>query len=347
MAKTKIILADLDEKYLAPIEMKFLEELDDDIEMEVISRIEYFEEYFQQPRSADILVISDELYSSDLQKHGINHVFVLVEQMTQGSTEELLIKKIFKYSSTKEIYSQVSGVIRPEGTQKQKTTVIVVTSASGGTGKTTLAMGISSCLVKNYKRVLYLNVEGINSFQYMLNNRTPIPSNVYQEFKNTKPDLYSRIRHVIRNERFDYLPPFGAAISSLSIDYSMYKELIESVKLTKEYDAIIVDTDAIFNEAKSDLIMQADKVIMTVNQSKASVFAMNMLLKNMSCNVPDKFYFICNDYVEEADNALLSNETKPAFVVSDYINHIENIDRMTVNDLDKVADIQKLSVLIM
>jgi len=43
MAKIKILLADADEKYLRPLEYKFVKELDDIATISVITDIEYFE----------------------------------------------------------------------------------------------------------------------------------------------------------------------------------------------------------------------------------------------------------------------------------------------------------------
>ena len=351
MAKVKVILADLDEKYLAPIEMKFLEELDDEIELEIITQESYFDEYFSQPRSVDILVVDEELYNPSLQRHNISNLFILAEHVEEGGTEDLLATRLFKYTSIKEIYNQIIAASASELSSKsakaKETRVILFTSASGGTGKTTLALGVAACLAKSFKKVLYINIEGINSFQYMLSNRAAVPSSAYQEFKKLNSDLFNRIRHVIRNEKFDYLPPFGAALSSLGIQYGMYKELIQSVKLSKEYDAIIVDTDAIFNESKAELIMLADKVVMVLNQTKASVFATNMLTKNMNCNDVEKFYFICNKYSSEKENYLINGQETLSFIVTDYVYRFVDEQEVLLNGFEKNADMQKISVLVM
>ena len=104
MGKTTIILADTDEKFLAPLEIKFLEELDDNAVLEVITDPAFFEEYFSSPKSASVLLVSEELYTSALQRHTINNIFVLSENTEEGRTEDLIITKIFKYTSPKDIY---------------------------------------------------------------------------------------------------------------------------------------------------------------------------------------------------------------------------------------------------
>lgn len=350
MGKPVVILADTDEKYLSPLELKFLEELNDTIELELITDEEYFNEHFSHPQNADVLVVSEELYSRDIQKHNIANIFVLTEQVDAEGTDDLIINKLFKYTSIKEIYNQIistsSGIIDSEIQKTKETLVVLVYSASGGVGKTTTALGISACLAQSYKKVLYINAERINSFQHNLNNSTPMPASIYPELKNANVDLFNRIRHVIRNEKFDYLPPFSAAISSLNIDYSIYGEIVKSAKLTKEYDVILVDTDSVFDSEKAALITQANKVVMVVEQSKNSVHAMNMLLKNMSCNDNEKYYFVCNNFDAEKNNALVDSVNKPNFIVNEYIEHIENMDEVTITNLATKSDIQKVSFLV-
>ena len=74
MSKPLIIIADTDELYLTNLERKFLEEFDDQIDLEIISDADYFEKRFETPLSVEILVVSEKLYSSSLQKHNISNV---------------------------------------------------------------------------------------------------------------------------------------------------------------------------------------------------------------------------------------------------------------------------------
>ena len=75
MAKSTIILADTDEKFLTPLELKFVEELDEDADIELITDSSYFNEYFSSPQSANVLVVSEDLYPNNLQKHIFNKTF--------------------------------------------------------------------------------------------------------------------------------------------------------------------------------------------------------------------------------------------------------------------------------
>jgi len=350
MKKPRVIFADTDEQYLVPLELKFLEELGDMIDLEIITDAAFFEGYFSKPRNADVLVISDGLYSRDLQKHNISNIFVLTEQSEDGEAGDPGITMIYKYTTVKEIYSQIlaasSGTIRTETHKTKETTVVLVYSPSGGVGKTTLALGMCACYTQGYKKVLYINAEQINTFQHWMSNQAAIPSSMYAEFMTGGGDLYNRIKHVIRKEKFDYLPPFGAMLSSLSMNLSIYEEIVRAIRLTKEYDIIIIDTDSAFDSFKASFVAKADKVVMVLEQSKASVFAMNMLMKNMSCDDDDKYYFVCNKFDKNKSNALIVADIKQGFIVSEYVGHIDDVDSITLSGLAGNADIQKISFLI-
>ena len=136
------------------------------------------------------------------------------------------------------------------------------------------------------------------------------------------------------------------ALSSLNLDATVFIELIKSAKTTKQYDAIIVDTDSVFNKKTADLITMADKVIITLNQTRHSVYATNMLLKNISCNDNEKYYFVCNDFDEDNPNALTMEEYKPNFMVNEYIKHFDKFDEKNLDDIAKESDIQKIAYLI-
>ena len=62
MNKLKIVLADTDENYLAPLERKFIDEFEDNGEIHVITDREYLRKYFSVPQSLDILLIDEAVF---------------------------------------------------------------------------------------------------------------------------------------------------------------------------------------------------------------------------------------------------------------------------------------------
>lgn len=347
MGKPVVIIADTDEKYIAPLEMKFLDEFDDEIQLQIISDIDYFVRRFEEPQSADIMIVSEQLYSRELQKHSIGNIFVLTENMDNQETGELGVERIYKYTSSQEIFNQVIAMssLSSEVGKEKDTEVIMFCSASGGVGKTTLALSLSGELARRYKRVLYVNAERINTFQAFFGDTEAVPLEAYADFAFKDKVLYSRVKHVIRNEIFDYLPPFSVALSSINVDFSMYELFIDSAVQTKAYDYIIVDTDHVFDEAKAALITKADKVLFVVEQNEKSVHAMNVLMQNTNCRDTEKYRFICNKFDSAEDN-LTSKSVKNRFVVNEYIKRIGNLNKAGLSELIENKELQKLVYLI-
>lgn len=350
MAKTRIIIADTDVNYIIPLQLKFAEDFFERIDLEIISDQGYFNSLFSAPQRADILVVSEELYDSSLVRHNIGNIFLMTEQYEENQTAELNVNRIFKYTSIKEIFNEITGKsadvlkIKKENKEPQ---VIMFYSASGGTGKTTLALGVSAALTKNYKKVLYINAARLQSFQYMLENSTAISaSDVYAKLSVADDNIYSEIKHVIRQELFFYLPPFKAAIMSLGLNYSVYEKIILSAKKSGDFDFIIIDTDTAFDEDKARLLNVADKVIIITSQTTASVFATNTLLSNINDSGTEKYLFICNDFKKDEDNSLISPSINLKFSISDYIEHFPHCEKMRAENLSNEGSIQRTAFLI-
>lgn len=351
MAKPRVIIADEDTNYIIPLQFKFVTEFFNKIELEIISDRRYFEEFFSKPQNAEILIVSDELYDSSLQRHNIANIFLMTEQPDDGDTGDLNVDRLFKYTSIKEIFNEIvgksAGALNVADVEKKETQIVLVTSAAGGVGKTTVAMGVAASLSKNYKRVLYINAAHLQVYQHMLDNHSAITtSDVYAKLASASDNVYAEIKHVIRKETFSYLPPFKAALMSLGLDYSVYEKIITSAKKSGDYDFIVVDADVTFDEEKAALFDLADKVVIVTKQTLASVLATNILVSNINGVVADKYCFICNDFEKEDNNALILPNIALKFTVSDYIEHMRHCEGMKPNELAKESSIQKVTFMI-
>ncbi|GGA79778.1 AAA family ATPase [Ornithinibacillus halotolerans] len=348
MNKPRIIIADTDEKYITPLQLKFVEEYFNKVNLEIITDVQYFEELFTTPQKVDILVISEEFYSETLHRHNINHIFMMTEHNEHGTTEDLAVVRIFKYTSIKVIFNEIVGrsseVLRNSEKLEECKTVLVY-SASGGVGKTTLALGMSQCLTKSYKRVLYINAARLQYFQQLLENKSAITaSDVYSKLAIADEHIYEQIEHVIRREVFNYLPPFKGPLMSLGLPYSIFETIIQSAKASKEYDYIIVDADSTFDEEKAKLMNIADKVIVVTKQDRTSAFATNLLVSHIDGIDSEKYIYICNDFKKDLENSLVTPNIQ--FTVNDYISHFDHYEQMTCEDFAKDSGVQRISYLV-
>lgn len=352
MARPKVIIADEDANYIVPLQFKFVTDFFNKIDLEIITDRVYFDEYFSRPQNAEILIVSDALYDSSLQRHNIQNIFVMMEQYDEGNTGELNVNQLFKYTSIKEIFNEIigksAGALNIAAVEKKETQIILVTSATGGVGKTTVAMGVAACLTQNYKRVLYINASRLQNFQYLLDNETSILStDVYSKLLSSNESVYEDVKHVIRKEDFSYLPAFKATLMSLGVDYSVYEKLALSAKNSGDYDYIVVDAESTFDEYKTNLLDISDKVIFVIDQSFNNVYATNTFLANINGISAEKYIFICNKFEKESFNALILPDITLKFSVNEYINYMGNVGKDAVKNLVNSNEIRKVSFLIL
>lgn len=352
MARPKIIIADTDGNYIIPLQFKFVKDFFDQIDLEIITDKEYFSEFFSKPQKAEVLIVSDELYNSSLQRHNIANVFIMQEQYEEGNTAELNVNRLFKYTNIKEIFNEIvgksAGALNIENREKKEPQIVLVTSACGGVGKTTVAMGISACLTKNYKHVLYMNASRLQSFQYMLDNQSAISSlEIYTKLANPNERIYSDIKHVIRKEMFSYMPPFKASLMSVGLKYSIFEKIALSAKKSNDYDFIVIDAESTFDENKTSLLDIADKVIAITEQSIYAVNATNALVSNINGTNSDKYVFVCNKFRKEDYNALISPTMVNKFTVNEYIDNFEIKENVNCEELSQEVGIRKASFLVL
>ncbi len=348
MNKLSIMLVDTDERYLMPIELKFIEELEDKIDIIVISDEGYLKEYFSTPRNIDILVINENLYSYEFEKHNIGNTFILTEKESQVCTENLSLHSIYKYTSVKKIYSEImnkrvtKSIANLDNRAESK--VFMVYSPSGGSGKTTVAMGIAAALTNGSKKVLYINTESLQSIPF---NRTNVfcKSGLEKLMLSRDENILSYLDESIVNETFDYLLPFRQALSSLNIKIPEYKFLIDKIKTSGKYDYIIVDTSSEFTTEKSMLMSSCNKVIIVTKQGKIECSKLNSLLFNIDCSDENKFVFICNMYLEDKENYLIKGDLLNKCNIVEYINYV-NEENLDINVLSKNTNFNKIAYVV-
>lgn len=352
MVKPKIVIADEDANYLIALQYKFVVEFFDRIDLEIITDKEYFGEFFSRPQNVQILIVSDELYESSLQKHNIANIFVMTERMDEGGTGDLTINRLFKYSSIKEIFNEIvgksAGALNMQFVEKKETQILLVTSAAGGVGKTTVAMGLAASLAQNYKRVLYLNASRLQNFQYLLDNVTPISApEVYARLMNPGEKIYEEIKHVIRREIFSYLPAFKASLLAVGLDYSVFWKIAVSAKASRDYDFIVIDAESTFDEYKTNLIDLADKVMVITDQSYSSVLSTNSLLANINVSNADKYLYVCNKFDKDAYNAVITPEITLKFTINEYVEKMVSGGVLKSSTLAENNGLKKISFILL
>ena len=346
MSKPLIVIADMDTAYLAELENKFLVELGDRAELEIISDPEYFEQFFSNPVTAEIVAVNENLYTNALQRQDIQNLFILSEHQEQGRTEELSVSRVYKYYGIKELYNELTykSQERLEGKEsgKRETTIIALYSAIGGTGKTSLSVGLAECLAKKHKRILYVNTAVIQAFFFYLSDKSGMSNEGYRAIKEDAGHIYQNIRSFIRKEGFSYIPPFLSTLDARNLSYDIYLNLIRGARESKEYDFIIVDIEAGYEANRVQLLQEADKVLLITMQDAISTCKMEYIMQNLDFRDHEKYLVIMNRYRGDEMNCYMQSELQAQFPVKEKVYETET-PLGSAEQLAALEGIKKLS----
>jgi cellulose biosynthesis protein BcsQ len=221
--------------------------------------------------------------------------------------------------------------------------VVLFCSASGGSGKTTLAVGAAACLAAEGKKVIYIDAEERNTFQMYLADKCYVSNSAYKVLSSGENlNLYA-VQDYLRAEVFDYLPPFRASLRTVGVPFSAYASLIELVRASGGYDYLIVDSDVVPDGECGGLIGIADRVCITLTQDAHSVFKTEVMMNSIDTEDPEKYRFVCNKYDAEADDAFARGTASGIASGISYTGRIDGMDAMSVKDMSLNKELRKFA----
>lgn len=331
MEKRKIIFAESEEAYIYSIIIKFIEEQGENISIECITDESYLRSISEEPVKCDVLVMKEEWYNTYFRKQNIAEIFLLCEDNSGDRISG--IRKIYKYSSVKEIYLDiVSGLnLEKQLQRRNKSTILyAVHSAVGGSGKTTLALGLCSALKKYSHRVLYVNLESIQNFNYLMDQRD------YIEYSYWNQQVVNGLEAVAREQGFEYVPPLKQSALSNGISYSRLLNILEQTRSRCIYDFIVVELPVDLDMERLQVLNMADKVVLVTKQDALSIWKTERFLENIDYTDWSRFLLVCNFYDEKQENFAIHSRK---LSVSEYIPRQENTE-----ELQSVSQIMQSNV---
>lgn len=352
MANPSIVVVLTDESYLAPMESKLVESIGGRVDIELISDMGYFREYFLTPKTKNLLIIDESLYSPKLLKHNIDKIVVLTEEAeAEKKSEELRgqVTYAFKYLSLSMLLKSIipagwtNGMdTRPAG----KCKLITVISPEGGAGCTTIAAGICACMAQSSRRTLLTSVQAYQDYHFFMKVQQPLPLNKCFILQNADKKIYAELRDQIRTEIFSYLPALPSSIYALSIPAKSLISFAAAAQRSGDYDCVVVDAGSHISPTVISLMEQSDHVIIVSRQDDYAAFRLKVLEASVNCKEAEKYMLVCNGFNKNQENALLKDGI--GYVsVQQYIERLEPEIVRSVKALTGVQGIQELAYAVM
>lgn len=326
-----ILVVDADEGYVNALEIKFVQKYIDKADLEFITDRRYLQKYLKTNPIVAVLVVSEAMYSEEVQQLMPIYTFVLMDERGNEKLGDR-VYGIFRYSSGQNILGVIDDKV-PETLFQEEvrnvsdsysdsgeefsdldsdTELIFVTSASGGLGKTTVALGLAMIAADSGKKIMYFNLDYISN---------------YDRWLMTGEDEFG-----------NQILAMNKLISNQSNEKDKLDVLYEAIR-SREYDTVIVDTGANNGSLLNHFFERANLILLITGNTNSDIYASNKLYHQLSSKWIKKIMFVCGN-----DMRGLGVERKefPEYEVEKYISHIKEYETQTVDCLRRNRDFLQL-----
>ena len=328
MGRLNLVILDKNVRYLENLSGFILDNYSRRFNLYTYSDIETFLKNMEDTKTTpDIIAVSRDIFSNRLMNFETGLVLVICEG-GRGKYEGL--DTLDRYTDAD---SFVSGILKyyaeknDSGSEQAAkgildTKVSVVISPSGGSGKTSLSLGLCSLLSRTRPSVLYFNLDRTdpNGKVYDPDCKSGGMSDIIFAIKSRReklPILLETLKLDFDGERFSYYTPpiFPMDIDELSTDEIEF--LLESLRNIGIYSHIIIDTHSGFSLVNKVLMELSDNIFIIINNTATEIKKLINLREQM-----DRVYKTKSSFMYKRICVLLNKTNKDTYSpeVENYIS---------------------------
>ncbi|HEU5140379.1 MAG TPA: AAA family ATPase [Bacillales bacterium] len=288
MKKIQLVLADPDPAYVESV-AAYIRTSDEEsrFHLKLFTEKSRLHDYLHNQPFIDILIISPQMLSDPSEPHPTDLTIVLEDERILEYQADF--PSVFKYQPLNQLLSEVlsiyyekRGRVKDIGNNKRKTSVMAVYSATGGVGKTTLAVNLCKQLALSGQKVFYLNLELLHSTSLFFSSaETHHSSRILYYLKAIPDQLISKVESLKKYDPYLKVDYFDLPVNPEEMRDLTEKDtetLIASLIETEHYDSIIIDLDSSVEERCRASIKQSDRIFWLLNNDLQSFHKTSFLL---------------------------------------------------------------------
>lgn len=290
MAK-RIILAAIQREYVAKL-AEYVREEEPGWEIVSFTHVSALCRELQEDRTIDLLIGQMELLSEVTSFSGkVGKVVALVEAKGKGGGEWA---EIIQYQPLPSLLSAIRGNLSgtedasPSGCQ-----VLTVFSASGGTGKTTVALNLIRQAGERGLRTFYLNMEPLNATSLMFGKGEPDSLSRLLYGLQAYPERWGeQLEQLCRHQpqlRTDFLDAPDHPEERLALTSELLITLLERFRRSSHYDLIVIDPDSGAGDWHRQLLEMSDRIVWLAVDDAQSLRKTSLLLRHWQAYQGDCF----------------------------------------------------------
>ena len=294
MKKEKVIFADPDKEYLNFLEGLVVPELEEQVDVILISSFQYFQKY-TNVLEKNVLLFAWKEWGMELrQKTDSGNLFLIGEEEEENIP--VFVRSWDERKIIKKIKTEIANFREANKEKIQRTKTLLVYSPLGGSGVSSVALGSAQYLAEKGDKVFFIGADTWQDYRCAVNQ---IIEKKAEEFFITCPKGgFQTWENWIWHGSFDALPPFAQSYQCLGLTPEFFREIEREVKETEKYDWIIVETDHAYQEWITRWMADADKVILVIKHGKKWKELISVMGKSISMKEREKFCFLSNFFQE-------------------------------------------------
>lgn len=280
MVRRTVVLADGDEAYLERLSNYFMEKAPQ-LELSLFTDQELLGRYLRENKP-DILLAGEEFAGKAREAQAAVRL-LLSSSMAPAEGFEV----IKKYQKTEKLLSEIllkyaeatgSGETL-KGSSHTRTAAFY--SPAGGGGKSVLALGMACACARAGFRVLYLDLEEVDSVQGILPRTPGSMSDLFLALKTKGMNVGIKLAACVGQEPangFWYVSGADSVSEYEEIGGGELERLLEAVKEQAEYDILVADLSSGFHERTLSVLRQSDLIFAPVRPEEGAEAKLSRLL---------------------------------------------------------------------
>lgn len=351
MDSTLIVIADEDRNYICPLLQKIIQQYGQSVEIAIFTRKESLERYLREHFQITVLVISEEFEVRIPAECHIQHSVKLTDRNSEakfaGKGRNVYF---YRYSPLELLFHVISSycgeVLEDKNSETERTSVILVSSAAGGTGKTLIALALAVNLKNMGKRAVYLDAEWLQGFNCYLQQGVSMTHDEERDFFRSDGKEEQVLHALIRSEdSLSYLSQVDTPLVFADKTLAVYLNCIDTLRSSGHFDYIIVDTDGTMDFFKTQLMGICNQLIFVTTPQSVPEYATKKLLSSINFSRKNIHVIKNRISMDEADQMECEYKDRVADVT-----FLPLFKRQTEEMLQAVArhgDFQKLTFMLM
>ena len=163
--------------------------------------------------------------------------------------------------------------------------ILLFRAASGGVGTSTVAVACAVSIANTGRSVLYLNLEENGMVSHLLHGEgTATLSDVLYVVKSRHSNIALKLDSMIRKDLsgVSYFEPFGVMLDGCNLKKDDIKALLDAVRISGNYDYIVVDANPHVSDSLDYLMNVAETVFLVSDGSEVSGGKLERLIQALA-----------------------------------------------------------------